>query len=114
MLRIVKPNEATGHPDEVIDGATPVDSVETDAKGRIIEIKESTYSEPEPPKGGHLRKLSVSDLIEQCNAAISVMSSNNPHKHLLWNCAFAMRQMVDAQAKMQARLDELEVKVRLQ
>lgn len=41
------------------------------------------------------RKVSISDLITQCNDAVQKMSANNPHKILMFNCALALRQLVD-------------------
>lgn len=40
-------------------------------------------------------KVSISDLINQCNAAAAKMGTSNDHKLLLMNCAYAMRQLVD-------------------
>jgi len=47
------------------------------------------------------RSVSISELIIQCNEAMSVMSQHNPHKMLIFNCAVALRQLTD-------RLYELE------
>lgn len=47
-------------------------------------------------------KVTVSDLIDQCNNAVEKMSVNNPNRTLVFNCAFAMRQLVDRLAKYEA------------
>lgn len=52
------------------------------------------------PRAGMVQ-LSVSDLIRGCNDAMQKMGNGNPHKILIFNCAAALRQLVD-------RLDKLE------
>ena len=102
-LRIVRPDEATGHPDEVIDGATPVESVETDLRGQMV-VEDAIGPSAKPPEGSHFKPTSVSDLIRQCNAACETMGVNNTNRHLIWNCAFALRQMVDRMDGLERRL----------
>lgn len=47
------------------------------------------------------KAVTISDLINDCNAAAATMGNNNPNKSLIMNCAYAMRQLVD-------RLDQYE------
>jgi len=66
-----------------------------------------TKSAPEPAKSDrdrvldNVRNISVSELITRCAEASKLMSRTNPHRVLLWNCAFALRQLVE-------RIDRLE------
>lgn len=47
------------------------------------------------------RKVSVSELIHQCNDAVSKMSADNDHKLLIFNCGYAMRQMLDTIGRLE-------------
>lgn len=53
--------------------------------------------EPEPQLQGipGQKVISVSDLIHQCNEAVSKMSANNDHRILIMNCGYVMKQLVD-------------------
>lgn len=42
-----------------------------------------------------LRKISVGDLIRQCQDAAGKMSLSNPNRLLLTNCGYALQQLVD-------------------
>ena len=44
--------------------------------------------------GGVVRQVTVGELIRKCNAAAERMGVGNPHKELMFNCAFALRQLV--------------------
>lgn len=108
-LRIVKPAEATGHSDEVVDAVVPVESVEVD--GNAVSIQPALDPNAKPPEGGHFKHTPISELINGCNAAVDVMSNHNAHKHLLWNCGFALRQLVDRLAERDAEIVRLKAKV---
>lgn len=58
--------------------------------GRILQIGDINKPKVETPK-----KVSISDLIVQCNDAAGKMGMGNPHRQLVLDCAFAMRQLVD-------------------
>lgn len=55
------------------------------------------------PSTPNVRVMSISELITACNEAGAKMSNSNDHRHLVMNCAWAMRQLVD-------RLDAYESK----
>lgn len=40
-------------------------------------------------------EVTVTALIHQANATIATMSNNNPTKHLIFNLAYALKQLTD-------------------
>lgn len=60
------------------------------------------YPEKERPK------ISIGDLMRQCNTAASKMGVQNSHRGLLLNCASAMQQLVDRLEASEARVKQLE------
>lgn len=61
---------------------------------------------PTPPPESR-RVISIADLCHQCNDQAGKMSRTNPNKKLLFDCAYALQQLVQ-------RLDFHESKVRKQ
>ena len=49
-------------------------------------------------------RVSISEIIHRCNDAIEKMSHTNPHRYLLYLCAFALSQLAN-------RVDDLETKL---
>ena len=69
--------------DEDLGAEQKIAEMETSLPVKNIEVRE------ERPQ------ISVSDLIEKCNFAMSRMSNKNPHKHLFHMCASAIKQLAD-------------------
>ncbi len=65
-------------------------------------------SELPPPDAPEQRAISVTDLIHKCNAAASGMSVLNPHKLLILNCGYALRQLVERLEQLVERLGKYE------
>lgn len=62
---------------------------------KLQEAPVKTRAEVEAEAPPSMRKTSVSDIINQCNEAASKMGANNDHRILLFNCAFALKQLVE-------------------
>lgn len=66
---------------------------------RYDEIKGVLFSDPDllpkAPPEGEPGTVGTSDIIRMCNEAGARMSVTNPHRHLIWLCATAIRQLVD-------------------
>lgn len=56
------------------------------------------------------RLTSVEDLIHACNDAAGKMGADNSHRNLIFNCAYAMQQLVQQIAKLEAELAVKETK----
>lgn len=58
--------------------------------------RDDSYQPPEMVAGETNKgTMSISTLITECNDAVAKLSINHPHKRLIFNCAVAMRQLVD-------------------